>query len=161
MDRPRDQGQPKPWCSRSIVSVSPFFSIAFRCCLRYWLGFYCTFQQQLCVSQPMSFFQLQWADDDIWMVISPWLIDRGTGHLHTHPPCTLRESAWCLGLFNFSLLLLLVNMFFSNNKATSLTFCSWLKGDRPDKGDIEPSSDQPKKRCSRSIVGQINCFTNH
>ena len=76
---------------------------------------------------------------------SPWLIDRGTGHLHAHPPCTLWECASCLGLLTF-FVVALVALYPTTYKATSFTFCSWLKGDRPDNGDIEPSSDQPKKK---------------
>jgi len=39
---------------------------------------------------------------------SLWLINRGTGHLHTHPRCTLWESALCLGLLKFFAVALLV-----------------------------------------------------
>ena len=64
----------------------------------------------------------------------------------THPPCTLWEPAWILGLLQFFAVALVgFYLYPTTYKATIFTFCSWLKGNRPDNGDIEPSKDQPKK----------------
>ena len=73
------------------------------------------------------------------------------------PPCTLWEPAWIWVCCNFLLLLWLVFTFIQQHtKRQSLPFAAWLKGDRPDNGDIEPSSDQPKK--SRYLFGPQYCL---
>ena len=78
---------------------------------------------------------------------SPWLIDRGTGHL---PP--LHSLGVCFGFFYVVYAVALLLVFISNfHEATfSLLSCSWQKGDRPDNGDVEPCSIQEKKPCARS-----------
>ena len=75
-------------------------------------------------------------------------------HLLGTVPCTL-IIGYLAGISMAYLVFCWSFFIFNNNKATSLTFCSWLKGDRPDNGDIKPSSDQPKKSIAVEIFTSV------
>ena len=89
--------------------------------------------------------------------ISPWSIVRGTGHLYP-PLCTLWEAASWFGLWCSSLRCCLSWCFISNDFATSSSIRSWQKGDRPDNGDVEPCSNQPKKETEGGQVARPTFF---
>ena len=58
-----------------------------------------------------------------------------SGRLHRGLVCVFSSSLHCY----------LIWCFISNDFATSSPIRSWQKGDRPDNGDVEPCSNQPKK----------------
>ena len=93
------------------------------------------------------------------MPSSLWSIVRGTGHL-TRP---LHSLGGCIVVWFLvcSILRCCSTWYFiSNVLATSLPIRSWQKGDRPDNGDVEPCSNQPKKKTSQrffSLSFEMDC----
>ena len=77
---------------------------------------------------------------------SPWS-NRPRNRPPLPAPCTLWETAMWMVLFRFRFWLCCFTWnYISNVFATFSPSCSWQKGDRPDNGNVEPCSNQPKKK---------------
>ena len=140
----------KVHCLRLIL-----FSIAFRCCLRYWLGFYCTFQQQLRVSQPMSSFSSNEPTMTYEWYNQP-LIDRPGNWPPTHPP-PLHSPGVCMvfGFVQFFAVAFVGQYVFQQQQSDIINLLQLTEGRPPGQ-----RRHRAKQRPAKKKVLKVHCRSN-